>query len=124
MPIIRSSSAPRFALPGLQVTGLASPSRGARETCMWRLVLAPGTPGALHTVDREEVFVATAGRATVSLGGVEHELSAGDALVVPAGEPFALANPGTEAFEAVVALPVGGRAAMPQGDAFIPPWAA
>lgn len=124
MPIIRSSSAPRFTLPGLDVTGLASPSRGSCETCMWRLVLAPGTPGALHTVDREEIFVATAGRATVTLAGVEHELAAGDALVVPAHEPFALANPGAEPFEAVVALPVGGRAAMPAGDPFVPPWAA
>ena len=124
MPIIRSSTAPTFTMPGLAVTGLASPSRGARETCAWRLTLAPGTPGALHSVDREEIFVAIAGRALATVGGVEHELATGDALVVPAGEPFALANPGDEPFEAIVALPVGGRATMPEGEAFTPPWAA
>lgn len=122
MPVIRSSTAPRFNLPGLDVTGLAAPSRGARETSVWRLVLAPGTPGTLHTVDREEVFVALAGRAVATLGGAEHELTAGDALVVPAGAPFALANPGPEPFEAVAALPVGGRAALPAGAPFAPPW--
>jgi mannose-6-phosphate isomerase-like protein (cupin superfamily) len=124
MPIIRASTAPTFTMPGLSVIGLASPSRGASETCAWRLTLAPGTPGAVHSVDREEIFVAIAGRALATVGGVDHELHAGDALVVPAGEPFALANPGAEPFEAVVALPVGGRASMPEGEAFTPPWAA
>jgi quercetin dioxygenase-like cupin family protein len=124
MTIIRASTAPRFTLPGLDVTGLAAPSRGARETSVWRLTLAPGAPGALHSCDREEIFVALAGRATVTLGGVEHGLAAGDALVVPAGEPFALANPGDEPFEAIAALPVGGKAAMPAGEPFVPPWAA
>jgi uncharacterized RmlC-like cupin family protein len=56
---------------------------------------------------REEVFVAVAGRA----------------LVVPAGRPFSLANPSTEPFRAVVALPAGGRAAMPGQAPFVPPWA-
>jgi mannose-6-phosphate isomerase-like protein (cupin superfamily) len=124
MPIIRASTAPTFTMPGLAVTGLASPSRGARETCAWRLTLEPGAPGATHSVDREEIFVAIAGRALATVGGVEHELATGDALVVPAGEPFALANPGDEPFQAIVAFPVGGRAAMPEGDAFTPPWAA
>jgi quercetin dioxygenase-like cupin family protein len=122
MPIIRADSAPRFTLPGLDVTGLAAPSRGARETCVWRLSLAPGTPGTLHTVDREEIFVALAGRAVATLGGAEHELTPGDALVVPANEPFALANPGPDPFVAMAALPVGGKAAMPTGDPFSPPW--
>jgi len=122
MTIIRASSAPRFNLPGLDVTGLAAPSRGARETSVWRLTLAPGAPGALHSVDREEIFVALAGHATVVLGGVEHSFSAGDALVVAAGETFSRANHGDEPFEAIAALPVGGKAAMPGGEAFLPPW--
>lgn len=64
-------------------------------------------------MDREEVFVAVAGRA----------LAAGDALVVPAGRRFSLAHPSAEPFRAVVALPVGGRASMPGQAPFVPPWA-
>ena len=64
------------------------------------------------------------GNGVATLGGTEHPLEAGDALVVPAGEPFALANPGTEPFEAIAALPVGGKARMATGDAFVPPWVA
>lgn len=122
MPIIKSSVAPEFALPGLHVVGLASPARGAQETSVWRLAIAAGTPGTPHTVDREEIFVALSGRAVATVGGETHAFAAGDALIVPAGTPFALANPHAEPFEAIAALPVGGRARMPDGEPFTPPW--
>lgn len=122
MPIVRNADAPRFDLPGLTVCGLASPSRGARETAVWRLSLAPGAPGLPHRVTREEVFVATAGTAVATLDDAEHEVSAGDVLIVPAGVTFALANRGDTPFEAVAALPVGGQAVTADGT-FTPPWA-
>ena len=122
MPIIRATDAPRFQLPGLTVHGLASPRRGASETCVWRLRLDPGTPGFPHAVTREEVFVATSGAAQVTLDGVASELRPGDALVVPSGVTFALANLSAQPFEAVVSLPVGGQAVTGDGT-FTPPWA-
>lgn len=122
MPIIRDSDAPRFQLPGLTVSGLASPRRGAAETCVWRIQLAPGAPAVPHSCTREEVFVATAGRAEVTLDGVTSELCAGDALIVPSGVRFALGNPTGEPFEAVVTLPVGGQAVTAEAT-FTPPWA-
>lgn len=122
MPVIKYETAPSFDLPGLRVTGLASPSRGCRETNVWRLAIAPHTDGTLHSVDREEIFVAISGRAIVELAGESIALAPGDALVVPANQPFALANPHAEPFEAIAALPVGGRAAMPGGEPFAPPW--
>jgi quercetin dioxygenase-like cupin family protein len=124
MPIIRSSAAPQFTIPGLTVTGLAAPSRGARETCVWRLRLAANTPGTLHSVDREEIFVVLSGRATATLDDDTLELAPGDALIVPAQHPFSLANPNAEAFEAIAVLPVGGLAAMHAGAPFAPPWTA
>ena len=123
MPVIPGATAPTFSLPGLVVTGLAAPSRGATETSVWHLVLEPGAPGVEHSIDREEVFVAVAGRALATVGGDEAPLAAGDALVVPAGRRFSLANPSAEPFRAVVALPVGGRASMPGQAPFVPPWA-
>jgi quercetin dioxygenase-like cupin family protein len=123
MPIIKSSDAPAFAIaPHLTVTGLAAPSRGSCETCVWRLVLDPEAPGALHTVDREEIFVVLAGHAVAIVDGERHDLAPGDALIVPAHRPFSLANPHPTRFEAIAVLPVGGRAAMPDGQPFAPPW--
>jgi quercetin dioxygenase-like cupin family protein len=123
MPLIKSPAAPIFDLPPfLSVTGLAAPSRGSRETCVWRLALAPGAPAALHSVDREEIFVALTGRARATLGEEVHELGPGDALIVPAGQSFGLGNPHSEPFVAVAVAPVGSRAAYPQGASFAPPW--
>ena len=124
MPIIKSEVAPTFDIHGVHVTGFASPSRGSAETCVWRLVVPPGNPGAVHSVDREEIFVALSGGAEVTLASETMTLAAGDTLVVPPHVPFSLANPGREPFVAIVAFPVGGQAALPDGPAFTPPWAA
>jgi len=123
MPLIKSSAAPTFEVPQLSVLGLASPSRGARETCVWRITVAPGTPGTPHAVDREEIFVALAGRALVELGDETAALHPGDAFIVPAGQSFSLSNPGEQPFMALAVLPVGGRATLPGGEPFSPPWA-
>jgi len=122
MPIISGATAPTFALEGVSFTGLAAPSRGSSETSVWRVTIAPNTPGAAHHVDREEIFVGVSGRAVVTLDADRHDLHAGDALVVPAGTEFALANESDQPFEAVCALPVGGQATMPGGEPFSPPW--
>jgi quercetin dioxygenase-like cupin family protein len=122
MPLIRSSTAPTFELPALSVLGLAAPSRGARETCVWRITLAPGSPAVPHSVDREEIFVALAGEAQVMLGEEETALTPGDTLIVPAGQSFSLSNPGAQPFSALAVLPVGGRAVLPGGAPFPPPW--
>ncbi len=124
MPLIKSQDAPTFEIPGLTVTGFASPSRGARETSTWRLVLAPGAPGAVHSCDREEIFVILEGSARASLAGEPVDLAAGDTLIVPANTAFSLANPGASPCTAIAMLPVGGRAAMPGAAPFTPPWAA
>ena len=125
MPIIKSQTAPQFNIvAGLSVTGLAAPSRGARETCVWKLALAPHTPGTPHSQDHEEIFVVLAGRAVVTLEGETQELAPGDALIVPADETFSVANPNDEDFVAIAVLPVGGLVAMPSGAPFAPPWTA
>jgi quercetin dioxygenase-like cupin family protein len=123
MALIRATSSPSFELPFLSVTGLAAPSRGAQETCVWRLCLAPGAPPVPHAVDREEIFVVLTGRARAQLGADHFDLAAGDTLIVPPGQTFALGNPHDEAFVAMAVLPVGGQACMPDGAPFVPPWA-
>ena len=89
---------------------------------MWHLTLAPGAPGTLHSMDREEIFVAFEGRATIAIDGQEIDLRSGDAFIVPAGELFSLANPCSEPFLAVALVPVGAQATLPGGEPFSPPW--
>src|SRR5262245_26425869 len=122
MAIVRKSEAPVFRLPGVTFVGLASPRRGATETSVWHVTVAPGTGGLPHQVTREEIFVAVAGTALAKLGAEEHHLGPGDALLVPPNTEFALSNPSPEPFEAVVSLPVGGQAITAEGT-FTPPWA-
>lgn len=124
MPLIKSTDAPSFSLPGVTFTGFASPSRGARETATWRVTLAPGTEGTPHSVDREEIFVIIEGSAVAIVDGQELALAAGDTLIVPASTPFSLANPSASPCTAIAVLPVGGRAALLGGEPFVPPWCA
>jgi quercetin dioxygenase-like cupin family protein len=123
MPLISSFDAPTFTLDQLTVVGLASPSRHAAQTSVWRLSLAPGAEGAEHSVDREEIFVALAGSAEFVLDGSVVRVGQGDALVVPASTPIRVCVRGAEAFEAVCVLPIGAKASMPGGEPFVPPWA-
>jgi len=124
MPVISGAAAPQFTLPGVTFIGLASPSRGAKENAVWRLIMAPGVAPLPHRLTREEILVATAGTAVATIAGEAHRLAAGDSIVVPAGTDFSLATPGGEAFEAVVILPVGGQAMIGDEAPFTPPWAA
>jgi mannose-6-phosphate isomerase-like protein (cupin superfamily) len=122
MPHIRSSDAPTFQIPDLVVTGLASPSRGSTDNSVWRVVIPAGAPGVLHSMDREEIFVALSGRAVATLGGDLHRLEPGDALVVPKDQMFTLGNEGPDDFVAVAIAAAGVQAHMPSGDRFDPPW--
>jgi mannose-6-phosphate isomerase-like protein (cupin superfamily) len=124
MPLIPAAAAPTFELPGITFTGLASPSRGSTQTCVWTLALDPGMTGAPHHLDQEEVFVAVEGEAVATVDGEELPLRPGDGLVVPARTSFSISNPNASRFVAVAVLPVGGQASWGDGQYFTPPWAA
>ena len=121
-PLILAEHAPTFSLPGIEFTGLAAPSRGAMESAVWLVTVAPDTPGATHQLTREEVLVALEGRARATVNGDVYEFAAGSALIVPAFTDFSLENPYASPFRAVAVLPVGG-AAIVGTDSFTPPWA-
>lgn len=117
--------APREAthqLPGTRFTSLATPSRGSRDTSVWRVEIAPGTRATPHQLTREEVFVILSGRARVRIGDEHAEALPGDAIVVPPDTPFELSNAGEEPLCALCCLPVGGQARLHGGEPFTPPW--
>src|SRR5262245_53344477 len=75
VPVLSAADAPIFKLgaaPQVVFTGLASPSRGASETSVWRVALAPGTPANPHSLDHEEILVALTGQAVVHLAGAAY----------------------------------------------------
>ncbi|MBX7187743.1 MAG: cupin domain-containing protein [Vicinamibacteria bacterium] len=123
MPVLNPFDSPTFSLPGVTFTGLASPSRGSLETSLWRVRLAPGTPGLPHRVTREEIFLVTAGTAKATVGDESHRLTEGCTLIVPPNVDFSLANDGLDPFEAIALIPVGGAAIAGDGAPFTPPWA-
>lgn len=121
-PLIRADDAPTFALPGISFTGLAAPSRGATDSSVWFVEIAPGTTGTPHQLTREEIIVALDGRARATLAGVDYELEEGGALIIPPRTDFSLANPYDGRFRGVAVLPVGGEGVV-AGETFVPPWA-
>lgn len=123
MPVIDRQDQRSHELSGTRFHTLASPSLGSQETCVWRVVLEPRTPGRPHRLTREEIFVVLAGAATASLDGTPQALAAGSTLVLPAGVELSLET-GEEALEAIVCLPVGGQGIVGDGEPFTPPWAA
>jgi mannose-6-phosphate isomerase-like protein (cupin superfamily) len=123
MSIVRADQAPQFQLPGVTFTGLAAPSRGSSENCVWRVSVAPGTAGTAHVLDREEIFVALSGHALASVGTEQWQVGPGDTLIVPAGQAFSLANNGADPFNAIALAPHGIQVRMvPDGAPFAPPW--
>lgn len=123
MPVTRYTDAPTWQLSGTRFIGLTSPSRGdSAEIALWRIVMDAATPATPHSVTRTELFTVIAGSARAALQGEEYALGVGDTLVVPPDTVFELANPASVPFEAIVAFPAGGQAAMPGVDPFTPPW--
>jgi len=121
--VISATDAPRFELPGVEFTGLASPSRGSRDVCTWRITVAAGlrSPQS-HTLDRDEIFMVASGAIQLTPDGAL--LAAGDAAVVPAGTPIQLINPGAEQAEAYVVISAGFAATLEDGTVVdTPPWA-
>jgi mannose-6-phosphate isomerase-like protein (cupin superfamily) len=123
MPMIHPSDAPVFTLHGVVFNALASPSRGSTRNAVWTVCIETDAAGVTHQLSDEESFVCLSGRAIAIVGGAEHQLSAGCALVVPAATAFSLTKVGEEPFRAVVVLPAGATAQVGDGEPFIPPWA-
>src|SRR2546430_8008363 len=94
MPVSTLAEAETIEFHGLTARPIAVPSRGTAELAIWHLEVPPGAHGAEHTVDREEVFVVREGRLSGTLGGRPCRIGPGDALIVPPGTMFALANDG------------------------------
>ena len=121
MPVITAQDAPVFEAGRNTITGLAAPSRGARDISAWRVRFAAGAASPAHSLTREETFVVLSGSLTARYTDGDETATAGGALIVPAGREFTLVAE-REPAEAVCMLVVGGQAVTEEGT-FTPPWA-
>ena len=122
MPVIQAPTAFTHELPHVRFYSLATPSRGSRETSVWRIEIEAAAETASHTLTREEIFVVLEGVVRIELDGQVGRAAEGDAIVVPKGSQFSLSCIGERA-ELLCCLPVGGQARIGSGQLFTPPWA-
>src|SRR3954453_7044545 len=123
MAVITAPSGATHDIGTARFTSLATPSRGSRETAVWRVEIAPHTPATPPSLTREEGFVVLDGVASVVLDGRRSTACVSDAIVVPAGAELALSNDGDLPLRLLCCLPVGGQGRIDGGAPFTPPWA-
>src|SRR5688500_1460848 len=121
--VIREHEAPRYELPGVRFTAGAAPSRGPAQLCTWTITVSPHlrSPDP-HTLDADEVFTVRRGASHTTPDAPVAR--AGDTVVVTAGSPIQLVNPGDEPAEVMVAIRAGFTARAADGTSIgTPPWA-
>jgi quercetin dioxygenase-like cupin family protein len=123
MTVISPTEDRTIRTPTGVMTALAAPSQGSEQISTWRVQMAPGVDSPVHRIDRDQVWMPLAGVFSFTVDGTESTVRAGQAIVVPAGATRQFRTAGGPA-DALVAMPAGGRAALPGSDVTQPvPWA-
>jgi quercetin dioxygenase-like cupin family protein len=98
---------PVEAAEGLSKGVLLDESDGAPNFAMRRFELAPGAEVPRHTNAVEHEQYVLSGEYVVGIGEAEHTVSAGDALLVPAGVEHWYRNDGDDPGAFICAVPNG-----------------
>ncbi|WP_405831462.1 MULTISPECIES: AraC family ligand binding domain-containing protein [unclassified Streptomyces] len=122
MHVITVSPEHVTATPNATMTGRAAPSRGSSELSTWHVDMAAGSTGPEHFVNREQVWLLTAGSLEVTCAGRTEKVAAGQTLVLP---PDVLRRiHACENFEAYVAMRADGVVTVPGAEGTrVLPWA-
>ncbi len=123
MTVTRGADARRIQTPNAIMTTLASPTQGGAGRALWRVDMAAGQSGPLHTFDVEQLWTVVAGGAEVTIDGEPATLAAGDTAVIPAAVTRQIRAAGT-GLAAIVTAPAGARAAAEGTDPVVPAWIA
>ena len=93
---------------GVEARMLVSASNGATQLCIFEQWIAPGAGAPTHSHGVEEVLTVRDGEAEMWLDEERVVVSAGQALIVPAGRKHGFRNSGTMTLHihAVLASPV------------------
>jgi mannose-6-phosphate isomerase-like protein (cupin superfamily) len=122
MPVIHATQSVEHQMHGTSFTSYASPARGSRELCAWRIEIPGSTEGVPHRVSREEVLYVLSGTLRVTLDDEAEDAVPGDVVLVPAGARFRASNLATEPAAAWVTTTAGFAGVLPDGSWFTPPW--
>ena len=122
MPVIHAAEAAVHRMHDTSFTSYASPARGSRELCAWRIEIPARTRGVPHRVSREEVLYVLSGTLRATVDDQPGEATAGDVILVPAGSRFGVDNLADEPATAWVTTSVGLAAVLPDGSWITPPW--
>jgi quercetin dioxygenase-like cupin family protein len=121
--VVRGQELEASGTEGNFAGGVATPARGATEVSVIRQRQAPGAANPPHSHDREEVMVVLSGSVRVTAGNDDAELSAGDALIVPADVVHRIETTGETDAEWLLAAPAGVRFLFADGREASPAWA-
>lgn len=122
MPVIRRDDAPMFELGGVRVRGGASPSRGANDLLLFRVILEDGAAMPPHTHDHDEAYQVVSGSATAVIGEESFDVAEGDTVVIPAGTTHSALVDGDRRAELVSSMLRGTVMIRPDGERVAPPW--
>jgi quercetin dioxygenase-like cupin family protein len=122
MPVIHAAETAVHQMHGTSFTSYASPARGSKELCAWRIEIPGHTQGVPHHVSREEVLYILSGAIHVTVDDQPEEAAAGDVILVPAGSRFGADNLADEPAIAWVTTTVGFAGILPDGSWITPPW--
>src|SRR5690242_10946875 len=109
-----------YDMHGSRFDSYVSPSRGSDELCAWRLTVPAGLAGVPHRPSRDEVLLGLDGRLRVVLDGIEHDLTAGEVVLVRAGAELTVTS-GPEGGSAWVTTTPGLTATTADGTVVEPP---
>ena len=122
MSVLTAPATPTHDLGGARFTSLATPSRGATDTSVWKVEILPGTPTTPHSLTREEVFVVLEGAASVRIAGNRSHAAASDAIMVPANANSSWPTPVPGRCDCCAVCRSAAKPVSPTAD-FTPPWA-
>ena len=94
--------------PGVETRMLVAARNGAAQLCIFEQWVAPGTGAPTHSHSVEEVLTVREGEAEMWIGELRVTVTAGQSLIVPAGQKHGFRNSGagTLHLHAVLASPV------------------
>lgn len=113
-----------MASPNRNESGaLATRRLGANEVSVIRQRQAAGGFNPDHSHNTEEVIMLLSGRLAVTVDGERQEMTAGNALIVPAGSVHSHVNLGEDSAELLLISPANRTFITTSGQEVMPPWA-
>jgi mannose-6-phosphate isomerase-like protein (cupin superfamily) len=123
MIIINESEDRAFKTVSVVVHGLAAPSQGSEQLATWKVSVIDGGVSPVHVIDKDQVWMLLTGSFDFTVDGETERVSAGQALMVPAGSVRQFRSIG-EPLEALVAMQAGALVSIPGVEGANPvPWA-